>query len=140
MKIFAIDPGNVRSAFVLYDAASKQIVDKGLLKNELVLKIVNKHTDLADLFAIELIQSMGMAVGQTIFDTCIWTGRFLQAWAERTSKDWVYVPRRIEKLHICGSPRAKDANIRQAIMDRYGGVRQVALGTKKNPGPLYGQQ
>ena len=44
------------------------------------------------------------------------------------------------KLALCGSARAKDANVRQAIIDRFAGVggKAVAVGTKKNPGPLYG--
>ena len=41
------------------------------------------------------------------------------------------------KLHLCGSPRAKDANIRQALIDRWGGKAE-AVGTVKKPGPLYG--
>jgi hypothetical protein len=37
------------------------------------------------------------------------------------------------KLHLCNSPRAKDANVRQALIDRIG-----PQGTKKNQGPTYG--
>jgi hypothetical protein len=37
------------------------------------------------------------------------------------------------KLHLCNSPRAKDANVRQALLDRLG-----PQGTKKAPGPTYG--
>jgi len=40
------------------------------------------------------------------------------------------------KLHLCGSARAKDTNIRQALIDRYGG--SAAIGKKAAPGPLYG--
>jgi hypothetical protein len=47
------------------------------------------------------------------------------------------VYRRDVKLHICGSQRAKDANIRQALIDCYGG-KVEAIGKKKAPGPLYG--
>lgn len=45
--------------------------------------------------------------------------------------------RRDIKLHLCNSVRAKDANIRQALIDRYGG-KEKAIGKKKSPGPLYG--
>lgn len=45
--------------------------------------------------------------------------------------------RRAVKLHLCGSMRAKDGNIRQALVDRFGGQAQ-AVGTKKAPGPLFG--
>ena len=40
------------------------------------------------------------------------------------------------KLAICGDSRAKDPNIRQALIDRYGGKEQ-AIGTKHLPGPLH---
>jgi hypothetical protein len=36
-------------------------------------------------------------------------------------------------MHLCNSMRAKDANVRQALIDRFGPV-----GTKKQPGKLYG--
>jgi hypothetical protein len=41
-------------------------------------------------------------------------------------------------LQLCGSSRANDATIRQALLDRYGPGREKAVGTKANPGPLYG--
>ena len=37
------------------------------------------------------------------------------------------------KIHLCGTMKAKDANIRQALIDKHGKV-----GTAKNKGPLYG--
>ena len=47
------------------------------------------------------------------------------------------IPRRAVKLHLCRTSTAKDTNIRQAIIDLYGGPI-TAIGNKKNPGPLYG--
>ena len=38
-----------------------------------------------------------------------------------------------EKMNLCHSAQAKDANIRQALIDRFGDV-----GTKRNPGWFYG--
>ena len=74
-----------------------------------------------------------MAVGKDVFETCLWIGRFIQcAGADRVR----LVYRKDVKLHICNHPRAKDANIRAAIIDRYGGKAE-AVGTKKSPGPLY---
>jgi hypothetical protein len=41
-----------------------------------------------------------------------------------------FVDRKDVKMHICGIPNAKDTNIRQALIDLYGG-ESVAIGGKK---------
>jgi hypothetical protein len=72
-----------------------------------------------------------MPVGREVFETCVWIGRFQQVWRDPEAVKLVY--RRDVKLHLCGNSRAKDANIRQALIDKLGPV-----GTKAAPGPLYG--
>jgi hypothetical protein len=62
----------------------------------------------------------------------LWAGRFAEA-AHRVPV--VLLPRRAVKLALCGDSRAKDANIRQAFIDRFGG--SAAIGRKAAPGPLY---
>jgi hypothetical protein len=42
------------------------------------------------------------------------------------------------KLHLCNSHRAKDKNVRQALIDLYGPTKEAAIGRKASPGPLYG--
>ena len=37
------------------------------------------------------------------------------------------------KMNLCNTTRAKDSNIRQALIDRFG-----VPGTKKSPGMMYG--
>jgi hypothetical protein len=76
-----------------------------------------------------------MAVGCfEVFETVYWSGRFAEAYgAARVDR----VPRLKVKLHLCHDSRAKDGNIRQAILDRFGGKDQ-AIGRKAAPGPLYG--
>jgi len=46
------------------------------------------------------------------------------------------IPRRDVKLALCNSARAKDGDVRRAIMERFGGSE--CKGTKAAPGPLYG--
>jgi hypothetical protein len=48
------------------------------------------------------------------------------------------VKRREVKIHLCGSMKAKDANVRQVLLDRYGPGKAKAVGLKRSPGPLYG--
>jgi len=81
-----------------------------------------------------MIASYGMPVGATIFETCFWIGRFREAWRGPC----VRLTRNRVKQHICHSARAKDSNIRQALIDRYGPGKERAIGRKAMPGPLYG--
>jgi hypothetical protein len=82
--------------------------------------------------AIEMIASYGMAVGAEVFETCVWIGRFCERWASTTGAPPVRIARMAVKLAICHDSRAKDANIRAALIDQFGG----ALATKKG-GALY---
>ncbi len=104
----------------------------GKITNEEMLKHV-KVDHGHDQLVIEMIQSFGMAVGAEVFETCRWIGRFQEA--SFVPVHFLY--RKEVKLHLCGNLRAKDANIRQAIIDRYGG-KDRAIGRKATPGPLYG--
>jgi hypothetical protein len=84
-----------------------------------------------------MIACYGMPVGATVFETCVWIGRFIEAWGDEFTK----VYRKETKMHLCQTMRAKDSNIRQAIIDRYpatGGGKKPQIGTKAQPGPLYG--
>jgi hypothetical protein len=48
-----------------------------------------------------------------MFDTVLWAGRFARV-AHRVPV--VLPPRRAMKLALCGDSRAKDANIREALL------------------------
>ena len=132
MRLLAIDPGYERSAIVGYDCDTSLPVDKLVLPNEKVLFELEHLHSLYEHLAIEMIASYGMPVGREIFETVLWIGRYVQVF--RGPHTLVY--RREVKLHLCGSARAKDANVRQAILDRFGGMK--AKGTKRQPGPLHG--
>ena len=136
MRILAIDPGNIESAFVIYD--NGEIIDKGKVKNQEMLYEIDDLTGLnVKHLAIEMIASYGMPVGETVFETCLWTGRFIERWDGYYTK----IKRIQVKSHLCHSGKAKDANIRQAIIDRYpaiGGGKIPQIGTKSKPGALYG--
>lgn len=89
--------------------------------------------------AIEMIASYGMAVGKEIFDTCVYIGRLQEAYCKPPEVRMIF--RREIKKHICDNGLAKDANIRRALMDMWpatGGGKVPVIGTKDNPGPLYG--
>ncbi len=126
--ILAIDPGNEESAYVLMDEKTYKPIEFGKVGNPLMLIKLNelKYNKLV----IEMIASYGMPVGASVFDTCVWIGRFIQ---NRKCPDFEYIYRKEEKINLCGSMKAKDSNIRQALIDRFGEV-----GVKKSPGFFYG--
>lgn len=132
--ILAIDPGNTQSGWCLFDG--QRVHDSGVLENEEMLAKVVTHRD--KLLAIEMIASYGMPVGREVFETCVWIGRFVQA---HRPNCWQLVYRKDVKMYLCGSMKAKDGNIRQAIIDLFpatGGGKVAQIGTKSRPGPLYG--
>ena len=145
MITIAIDPGTEQSAVVWFEDGKPDITKSKIDDNTAILDYVRMaaHSDVAAHLAIEMVASYGMAVGKETFETVRWIGRFEQAWKAVRPNSCTMVYRKDVKLHLCGQPRAKDANIRQAILDKYprsGGGTTPQIGTKKAPGPLYGMK
>jgi len=128
--ILAIDPGTTESGWVEFEGG--RVLASGVSNNyELVMKLVGHP---AQRLVIEMIASYGMPVGKEVFETCVWIGRFIAAYGRPLSNMHDYFAYRKDvKLHLCGTSKAKDGNIRQALIDRIG-----PQGTKANPGPTYG--
>jgi hypothetical protein len=131
--ILAIDPGPTQSAWVVYRDGKP--LDFAIVANDVLLERLRITG--YEAVVIEKVESYGMAVGRDVFETVFWSGRFAEA-AEPLPVD--RIGRKAVKLHLCGNTRAKDSNIRQALIDRYGGVggKRAAIGLKASPGPLYG--
>lgn len=129
MMTLAIDPGTNESGWVIF--GNGKVYQSGISANESMLLMIADPDIGAGKLAIEMIASYGMAVGREVFETCVWIGRYKQAWSKPDDVQLIY--RRDVKLHLCGSARAKDPNIRQALLDKLG-----PQGVKANPGPLYG--
>lgn len=138
IRVMAIDPGPAESAFVIWDGS--QILDKGIVTNhDLVASLTRADKGFScvpDVCIIEQIKSYGMTVSDSIFDTVYWSGRMAQAWISAKDSFFDRMPRMAVKMHICHDSRARDSNIRQALIDRFGG-RDKAIGKKNNPGIFY---
>lgn len=134
MTILAIDPGDKESAYCFVDSETLEPGFFGKVPNEELLAYINTFT--YDCIVIERISSYGMAVGRNVFETCEWVGRFTQA-ALPAKAEYIY--RKEEKLHICQDSKAKDANIRRALIDRFARHDlQNGKGTKAQPDFFYG--
>jgi hypothetical protein len=75
MRVLAIDPGNVESAYLLLE--DETILSFAKLPNADMRRVLDTSRGDGTLLAVEMIASYGMAVGATVFDTCVWIGRFL---------------------------------------------------------------
>jgi hypothetical protein len=133
MNILAIDPGCTESAWIAYDTDGA-IIEFGKEPNSQVLTRLRLPQPQFRHLACEMVASYGMAVGKEVFETVLWIGRFIEAWGGQPhGGQHTLIYRKDVKINLCGSMRAKDANIRQALIDRFG-----PQGTKKNPGATYG--
>lgn len=127
--ITAIDPGTDESAMIEWDGV--KIHRREIMPNADLLTFV-RHLAVDDVLAVEMIACYGMPVGKEVFETCLLIGRLQEIWSQRVST-FRKIYRRDVKVHLCNSAKAKDGNIRQALLDRLGPV-----GVKANQGPCYG--
>jgi hypothetical protein len=136
MNILAIDPGPQNSAVIEWDSQSELNLGSGIWPNgEISDKLWHYNQSLwpDSAVIIEAVGSYGMPVGKEVFETCIWIGRFVESLYRNCGKHVILIYRKDIKMYFCNSMRAKDSNIRQVLIDRFGNP-----GIKKNPGKLYG--
>lgn len=131
MTIIGIDPGTENSGVVIWDG-SRVTHCWPAMANALVRALLTGFRPDSYRVVCEWIQAMGMPCGQEVFLTCRHIGRMEETWAHQGGT-MEFIQRPTVKTRLCGTPRAKDPNVRQALIDRLGPV-----GTKNNPGPLYG--
>lgn len=132
--ILSLDPGT-RTTGVVYSNNGKIIFADSKMQNGEVLSFL--RTMESGVVAMEILVSYCQRVGQETFDTIFWSGRFLEAAAVPV----IQLSRpQVKKFMFCGK-RANDSIIRKAVLSMYpktGGGITPQIGTKKEPGPLYG--
>lgn len=137
ITLVAVDPGSVESAYVAM--SGRELVRFGTHDNRALLRQLDfegLNSDNLTTLVCEMVSSYGMPVGAEVFETCVWIGRFLQSWELGGHKSSTIL-RATVKAHVCGTTAAKDANVRAALIDRYGG-KDAAIGKAKTKGPLHG--
>lgn len=127
MLILAIDPGPVKSAWLIWDTRMQRIEDRDITENIKFSIPMN-----INLCAIEILQCFGMPVGSEVFETAYFIGSLFNR-LELIRVPYMRVKRTDVKMYHCHTARAKDSNIHQALVDKYGNK-----GTKKAPGTTYG--
>ena len=130
MLILAIDPGPEYSAWLRWDSDMEEIFDMEICRSADLASRIGQYP--FEVLAVEHFACMGQLVSKSVFDTCYWIGEY-RSWAKTWAVKWFPVFRKDVKMHFCETMRAKDANIRQVLIDRFG-----KPGTKKAKGKTYG--
>ena len=130
--ILGIDPGPSTFAAVWWNGQRIRALDEEMKVAEFVAALATRPTLVAiedfityrvtDLPGRETIKQIGA----------------LRYVCEREKVACVEISRRAVLAHFIGPTTGGDTALRAAIYDRFGGSRKAAIGTKKNPGPLYG--
>lgn len=145
MVILSVDTGTLQSAYVQYDIEFSEILAFGKVENGALLDLIEELR--CDHLALEMFKSYGNILGDSVLQSCVWLGRFIERWQVCTNYrgEFTMIPRKTIVNAICHNPRAKDSNVRQALIDIFNthpkaalGERIPAIGSSKNKGPLYG--
>lgn len=137
--IIAIDPGSAQSGWLVM-TEDGLIASGDITPNPELLEALVTGDLTADTVVIEWMSPRGMPTSAQEFEAMWWAGRFAQAAAPLPV---VRLERDVVKFQLTGRrARVTDANVRAAMIDRYGGIggKDVAIGRKANPGPLYGMR
>lgn len=138
----AIDPGSAQSAIVVYCPRDRAVLRHHLEPNaEAFQRVANLRALYPEAVAVcELTRPYALHGPKGAFfpaqvqDATLWAGRFWGAWG---GDGWHLLDRRAVKLALLGRQSGGDSDVRDAILDRFGG-RVTAVGRKAQPGPLYG--
>lgn len=168
--ILGIDPSNKASAYCLVELPSLKPIEFGFMEADEMLNYIEQlpNTYIGVHLAIEGMENLGMAVGKTVFDTCMLVGRLLERGylAGRLNEETYYdedediygdlyetswtvggndyeniklIYRKQEKMNLCGTMRSKDKDIRQALVERFApSTPNGGKGSKADQGWFYG--
>ncbi len=137
-SILALDPGPKKTAWFEIELGNQFSKDPnglwafGEYENDKILALIPQWSDSTRVVVCEEIRSFGMPVGAEVFETVRWEGEYRHL-CRTIAMEFQFVDRLTIKMHHCHSARASDANIHQALIDRFG-----KKGTKKNPGKTFG--
>lgn len=125
-----IDPGPERSALVWFDGERVTAVEPDLANDAVLTRIYESMAN-CERIAVEGFVPYGSRIGHESIRTieligvCVFLGA-------------VKITRKQAMLNLCGVQSAGDAQIRDALIERFGPGKAAAIGKKKTPGPLYG--
>lgn len=132
-EVLAIDPGNLKSGYVLVREAPDElggltILKFGVVPNEELRTLIDTSAYWTHV-VLETPRPQGMPTASEVMDTLVEIGKFVERAGNRP---WSFAFRGKIKVHLCGVANAKDPNVRQALIDHFGGD-STSIGSKKCP-------
>lgn len=137
--VIALDPGYEQTAYVVWDG--NEVRQHGIAANWQLAAMLDTWQEQPGekVLVVEEIVSYGQRIGKETIKTIFWTGQIHERWSAHRPGNYIcHQPYRVVKQHLCDSAHAKDADVRRALLDRFGPGRNLAVGTVKAPGPLHG--
>lgn len=119
-KILGLDTGTTHTGYCLIDCDTQEILDSGRLENSQIFKII----DQCDILALEDISFQGkQKVGNEVFGTAKWIGRFFQHGVELKKEIYYVTKIQHSNYHIdkCWKEQGKlfkgnnDSQLRQSL-------------------------
>lgn len=163
--ILAVDPGNEYSAFCLVSPDLRPLAfekcrnrltkqeQKELIEStgcedisrEIFFDAIKSAVEdfvpyeQVPVFVIEGIENFGMPAGRSLFDTAEFIGHLSTLIEQKYGDEPQKIFRHEEKMTICHNPRANDATIKRALVDRFApNTPNYGKGSKKQKGFFYG--
>lgn len=117
LRVLAIDPGPTESGYVLLGS---KILDMGKVDNDYMEGLIFSKIIAVSkpLVAVEIVKSYGMPAGDSLFRTMWYCGRFSLA-VDMMGYFYEEVTRKEVVTYMCGTSKAGDSNVRQALIDRF---------------------
>lgn len=114
--ILAIDPGNEKSGYVVFDEITEKIIEIGKIPN---FELYNKIPELAKICSFCCIEQISAysQVGSSVIDTCVWIGLFMGKFDIKRTE--LFFRKTIVAYHT-GSPKGNDGAIRNVMISRFG--------------------
>ena len=145
--ILGIDPGPTTSGLVVYKVGDKGVHGRVVLAEaKATLEAIREQLSAFSVIAQEEDVPLTVVVERTqagppstaVVHTTEVVGRLMEACLVRDLDCQRYYRRQVLQALGCAKKGNKDSHVRNALLEIHGGLKEVAVGRKACPGPLYG--
>jgi hypothetical protein len=127
LRILGLDPGSEHSAFVFLEDA--QVLEHGWVRNGQLLQRLRDGFAIGSHLAIETLHPRGELASLDAMETQLWAGRFVEIFDLR-GDTFTKIDPMDARIAVCGKSGVKDREIKQALINRYGGDQKAIGGVR----------